>query len=333
MMASKRIRLGFENRNLYGVSTWTTSNTSTGSSNSDQLKLPLESSGDYDFIVYWGDGTSDHITAYDQSEVTHTYASSGTYEVSFKGKLHGFLFNNTGDRLKIGHISKWGDDFKLSNSAGSFYGCQNLTLSEDAGFLNCEGLTTLENAFRDCDILNTSVKFKNYNDVLNANRMLYSCPAYNQPILLGGSNIQQFIALVAYGTAFNQRIDNIINSNTTTINALLYNCPNYNQPFNQADTSNVFNTGNTFRLCSSFNQDLSMLNYEAITSASDMLIDATSWTTENYDKFLVAVASQDVGSGISFGCSSYYTLGGEAQTAHDYLTDTKLWSITDLGGV
>ncbi len=51
-------------------SVWDTTN--PGSTDDDQITLPLTSSGDYDFFVAWGDGTVDHITQYDQGEVTHT---------------------------------------------------------------------------------------------------------------------------------------------------------------------------------------------------------------------------------------------------------------------
>ena len=67
-------------------STWDT--TEAGSSN-NQVVLPLQSNGDYDFRIDWGDGTSnrDTITAYDQAEVTHTYDSTGVYEIRIIGGL------------------------------------------------------------------------------------------------------------------------------------------------------------------------------------------------------------------------------------------------------
>jgi hypothetical protein len=53
------------------VSRWDT--TLDGSSGTNQISLPLQSSGTYDFNVYWGDETSDYITVWNQPEVTHTY--------------------------------------------------------------------------------------------------------------------------------------------------------------------------------------------------------------------------------------------------------------------
>jgi len=51
-----------------------------------------------------GDGASDDITTYNQAEVTHTYATSGTYNVSIYGTINGFRFANGGDKLKIINI-------------------------------------------------------------------------------------------------------------------------------------------------------------------------------------------------------------------------------------
>ena len=88
-------------------STWDT--TQAGSSN-NQVVLPLQSAGAYSFQIDWGDGTSnrDTITAYDQAEVTHTYDSTGVYEIRIIGGITGWVFNNGGDDDKIIEISQWG---------------------------------------------------------------------------------------------------------------------------------------------------------------------------------------------------------------------------------
>ncbi len=126
--------------------TWQTDNTGTSSDN--QITLPLSSSGSYNFIVNWGDGNSDTITSYDQSEITHTYAVAGEYDVSISGELEGWYFNNGGDKLKLKEISRWGD-FKPGNTGGQFYGCANLSISATDMF-NTTGVTTLDSIFRDC---------------------------------------------------------------------------------------------------------------------------------------------------------------------------------------
>ena len=79
-------------------STWDT--TQAGSSN-NQVVLPLTSHGSasYNFQVDWGDGASnrDTITAYNQAEVTHTYDSTGVYEIRVIGGITGWRFNAAGD--------------------------------------------------------------------------------------------------------------------------------------------------------------------------------------------------------------------------------------------
>ena len=45
------------------ISTWNTSLTTAGSSNSNQITLPLIPSGSYKFTVNWGDNTSSSISA------------------------------------------------------------------------------------------------------------------------------------------------------------------------------------------------------------------------------------------------------------------------------
>ena len=65
------------------LSVWDT--TKIGISNNNQVQLPLESNGTYAFMVNWGDETEVFITHFDQTEVTHTYASEGVYTINITG--------------------------------------------------------------------------------------------------------------------------------------------------------------------------------------------------------------------------------------------------------
>src|SRR5271157_4830705 len=69
------------------ISTWNTALTSTGSSGINQVRLPLISNGTYDFVVAWGDGTNDTITAWNQAQVMHMYASAGVYTINITGTI------------------------------------------------------------------------------------------------------------------------------------------------------------------------------------------------------------------------------------------------------
>ena len=134
-------------------STWNTTYLSTGSTNNTSIKLPLQSGGTYDFTVWWGDGTNDTITAYDQANITHTYSAQGEYNVMINGTIVGWRFNNVGDKLKLTNIINWGT-LRLGNSNSYFYGCSNLNVGA-TDTLDLTGTTTLYYAFGECSGITT----------------------------------------------------------------------------------------------------------------------------------------------------------------------------------
>ena len=81
------------------LSVWNT--TKWGSSGNNQVELALESGGTYNFDVYWGDGTNNTITSWNQAQVTHTYDSQGEYTINIKGTIVGWSFNDGGDKEKL----------------------------------------------------------------------------------------------------------------------------------------------------------------------------------------------------------------------------------------
>ena len=108
------------------VSTWKTDN--VGPTNDDQIKIPVYDGGIYDCTVYWGDGTNDVISTWNDAAWTHTYAGgAGTYTVNIIGQCEGFRFNATGDKTKIVTVESFGADFRLGNLNGYFNGWSNLT--------------------------------------------------------------------------------------------------------------------------------------------------------------------------------------------------------------
>ncbi|MFA7252592.1 MAG: BspA family leucine-rich repeat surface protein [Candidatus Paceibacterota bacterium] len=127
------------------LSIWKTHSISDGSSEDDQIRLPLESDGEYDFIVDWGDETTSHITSWDQPEVTHTYETFGEYNLSIEGTIIGFNFANGGDKLKIYEISQWGD-LNVGNNGDYFSNCGNLDLTATDN-LDLAGTTNLSGMF------------------------------------------------------------------------------------------------------------------------------------------------------------------------------------------
>ena len=313
-------------------SAWKTDNISAGSSNDNQVKLPLELSGVYNMIVDWGDGSKNIITAWNQLETTHTYASIGTYIINIYGTCKGFRFNNTGDRLKITDIKTWGNKFNLGNNNGYFYGCNNLLINA-INILN-QTITTMENMFRDCINFNQSVS--NFNTV-NATSMYAAfngCTNFNQSVSnFNTVNVITMQAMFLGCTNFNQLISNFNTANVTNMSFMFNGCTNFNQSVSNFNTANATTLGGMFNGCTNFNQSVSNFNIEKVTTLVNMLNGATSWSTSNYDTALISWAAQNVKDGVTFRCSTKYSLGGAAEAARTHLTTVHSWAITDLGGI
>ena len=75
------------------ITKWKTDNTGNVITNSNQICFPgMDGYSNYDFTIDWGDNSSDTITSPIQAELTHTYATAGTYIVTVSGTIENFVF-------------------------------------------------------------------------------------------------------------------------------------------------------------------------------------------------------------------------------------------------
>ena len=239
-----------------------TANTSTGSTASDQFKLPLVSSLTLNAVVDWGDGSSDTITVFNQAETTHTYASSGTYTVSITGDLSGWKFANGGDKLKMLNVVTWGA-LTISVDSG-FQGCTNLTCSAlDAPTITSNSLRTY---FSACPNFNGAIGNWDVSNVISLQEMLRSCTNFNQYVgdwnTSSVTNLQSTFAVTGL---FNQDLS------TKIVNA--------GQPSEYVawDTSNVTNMLATFYFSNSFNGDVENWDTSSVTNMQQTFGDAIAF--------------------------------------------------------
>jgi surface protein len=219
------------------VSNWDTTQTSGGSSLANQVQLPLDFSGTYNFTVDWGDGSPiDTITVWNDPLTLHTYGASGTYTITITGQIEGFRFNNTGDRNKLLNISSWGPDFRLGNSNGYFRGCSNLDLSFVSDILDLTGTLSMINTFRDC----TSLTTVNNMDLWNT------------------ASVTSMNGLFLGATSFNQPIGSWNTSSVTDMNAMFGLATSFDQDLGTWDVSNVAGMSGMFN-----NSGLSTVNYNS----------------------------------------------------------------------
>lgn len=235
------------------ISIWNTSIISIGSSANNQIKLPLQSTGTYNFLVEWGDTNSSIVTAYNDTSVTHTYTSPGIYTINITGQIIGWQFNNGGDRLKIIEISQWGD-LQLVTGQNSFYGASNLVLSATDA-LNLTGVTDLNQAFSGCSSLGSQGSMS----------------------LWDVSQITNFAFMFKDAITFNLDISSWNTSSGKDFSLMFFNATQFNQPLNTWNLSSALYISGMFSFASSFNQPLDSWSFPLVQGLAYLFDGATAF--------------------------------------------------------
>jgi surface protein len=252
------------------ITSWITSNLSTGSSGTNQIKLPLIASGTYNFRVEWGDGTSDVITTWNQAAVTHTYTTAGFKRISIVGTLIGWeFFTANSDRLKITSVDQWGKVKYIST--GGYFGCANLMLNNVRGLPDFSSLTSLGSFFNGCANLTKINNINNWDvsNITNFQQMFGDCLEFDDNIgnwdTSKATNLSfMFYATGSLFTKFNNGgSDSIKNWNTskvTTMSAMFQRNIAFNQDVgtkvvtnNKGQTYIAWDTSNVIDMSGLFN--------------------------------------------------------------------------------
>lgn len=273
----------------------------TGTSNNDQFTLPMLT-GTYD--VDWGDTNIDLAQS---GAKTHTYSSSGTYEIKVTGGTR-IYFNNGGDKLKLLDVSNWGSSTWASlGFYKAYYGCSNLVLTA-TDIPDLSLVTQLRETFRNCSGL------------------VYNSSVNNWDV----SNISIFKSCFNNCDSFNENIGGWVITSASSLEQLLFSSSTFNQDLGGWNTSSVTNMANVFN-GTAFDQNIASWDINQVTNFTSFMQSVTL-STVNYDALLVAWDLQGAMSysgTVNFG-GSKYTSGGAAETARTSLI-SKWGSITDGG--
>ncbi len=284
------------------ITTWQTDN--AGATEANQIRLPLTSSGTYNFVVDWGDGSTDTITAHDQAEATHTYASAGTKTVSITGTIRGWRFGNSGDRLKLVDISAWGP-LQLGNDGGYFWGAANLNISAtDAPDLG--STSNLSNLFLNATTLNADLSGWDLSGVTNLTGAFRGA------------------------TSFNGDVSSWDVGAVTNMTGMFREATVFNGDISGWDVSAVTNMSSMFRDADAFDRDLAGWDITSVGDMASMFLGA-GVSRANYDALLIGWAEQDVQLNVEFDAGASKYTEGPASAAHEVLTDDFVWTITDGG--
>ena len=301
------------------ISVW---DTTLGLSSGTTITLPLVSSGNYNFTVYWGDGSSDIITAYNQPEVSHTYSSNGVKTIYIDGTIDGWSFDFSGvDPQKITSVLQWGN-LTLGNELGYFKGCSNLDLNNVVDVLNLGTTNDLTDMFKLCTSLTTvnNINSWNFSGVTSMYGMFYVASSFDQDLSgIDVSNVTDFRYTFGSTASFNNggsaNINNWDVSSSTNLGVMFGNASSFNQPIGNWDVSNVLNMGAML-----IGTSLDTSNY------NDILTGWTGW--------IGGVPTKTVQSNVTFSVgTTNYSSGTTANDARNYLVTGKTWTITDGGGI
>jgi surface protein len=286
----------------------------TGSS----FKLGLEQNlygsstpAQYDFIVNWGDGNTDRITAWNQTEIDHAYGVSDTYTISIEGVCQRINLGLNGeaasDRSKVIEVVSWGA-ISLTDISAMFYQCYNLTTisatdapewsallnkstfhpqaifrgctklgfggaTVNVGSWNLTGLTSTTTWFEDCDYFDEDLSGMNVSTITSFYGMFHGCERFGQ---VNGS-------VAGWDT-----------SSALNMSWMFHFCPLFTGTgLDSFNTSNVTSMEQMFSFCTVFNSPL-ILGWDTskVTTMASMFYSA--------DNFNQDISAWDVSSVLDF---------------------------------
>ncbi len=337
-------------------------------SDDETITIPTTGSG-YDYIVDWGDGSSNTT---ETGNATHQYtAGAADYQIKIWGDFPRIYFNDTGDKDKIISIDQWGTQ-QWTSMHKAFQGCTNLVLNaDDTPDFSAPTLFNMHQMFQGAiNFVDSKDKIGDWNvsNVQNMYATFAQCSEFNEDIsswqvgnvrtflqmFLGNTKFNQNISgwntesatvmgtMFAGATTFNQDISGWNTSNVTQMHFMFSSASNFNQDISGWDVSKVQRMDNMFNGATEFNQDLSTWDISSLgthptrtETAENMFTGATKFSSENYDKLLSGWSTLNTGetlipTDVILGANSTtYCLG---ETARNTLTTSPFnWTITDAG--
>jgi surface protein len=248
----------------------------------ESIRLPLVSTGNYAFFVDWGDGFTNTITYWGQSETRHFYDNPGDYTVTISGIISGWSFASTltdsfASRPKFISVTRWGV-LDIGNEGGAFFGCINLDLSSVSDTINLNNVATLTNMFSGCISLTTINNINSWNTstINTTDRTFYNTTNFNDNISgWNMSNVYSAVNMFYQATSFNNGGNPGINNWNVGFlldaSGMFRRALAFQQPIKNWDVKNVTN-GSNFML------NKSTANYPA-SQLDDIF---NTWSTLTY---------------------------------------------------
>ncbi len=330
------------------ISKWNTA--FYGVSSEKQITIPLVENGTYDFTVFWGDGSYNKITKWNDPAVVHTYLEPGTYSVIISGTFEGWQFcevTDTGcavsDATKIIDVSRW-SSLVLGDTEYQFAQCWNLDITaEDTPDLS--KTKSLRGAFANCNTLTGSGSFNDWDvsGIQNMNGMFYRADKFNQDISSWDvSNVTDMSYAFSSARLFNADLSGWDVSKVTDMSNMFENATAFNSDLSDWNVENVANMSGMFLKASSFNSDLSSWDVSKVTDMSGMFYfaslfnsDLSNWNVSNVIYMIAAFESassfeSDLSGWNVSGVTSMSHMFNNASSFNSDLSGWDVSNVTDM---
>jgi len=240
----------------------------------------------YNFLVDWGDSSSDTITSYNQAQATHVYADAGSHVVTITGVCDSIRFDYGDGQgvsyLKVTEVQNWGT-IAFKDMSSAFGGCTNMSITAtDSPNLSAilDGGKALQYIFSGCTFVTGGLGSWNVSPLTNISLMLYSMINFNEDLnSWDTSNVTDMTRTFFGSTAFNGNITNWDVSGVTAMYEMFSGAAAFNQNIGGWVTSAVTNMWGMFHNATNFNQNIGGWDTALVNTMREMF-----WSANNFNQ-------------------------------------------------
>lgn len=184
-------------------------------------QLPLERGTFYDYIVDWGDGTSERIFSYDYPGATtsppvHSYDSAGPHTVTISGTVEAMSFEGDPHLTRVSNLG----DVGWKSTANMFRFCRALTTVSGG---RVDAVTNMSGMFLGAPQVRPDVKFWDVLNVTDMQEMFAFTGAANPDVAYWDvSSVTNMRGMFEYAKAANPQVNFWNVSNVTNMSRLFW---------------------------------------------------------------------------------------------------------------
>ncbi|UOY07159.1 BspA family leucine-rich repeat surface protein [Muricauda sp. SCSIO 64092] len=266
------------------ITTWRTTTTRTGSSDSNSIYIPatgtydvdLGNDGEYDLTAQTG-GIEINVTEYTDPD-GNSYAA-GEIQVALRNAagtsgLTQINFNNVRDRWKLISVDNWGSSIAWTTMENAFRGCDYLEIrATDAP--NLGSLTSLSGMFDRCPSVTGAAGFSNWDtgNVTNMGSMFRDGDSFNGDIgYWNTGNVTDMSFMFTSTAIFDRDLDSWDTGKVTNMSDMFAGTDSFNGEIGSWNTGSVTNMAQMFANSKSFNGDLSGWNTSSVENMGGLFI-------------------------------------------------------------